>query len=225
MTALCCDHEIGRWRQHFPGNVDSQRHLYIIQKCIDIAMDALPTRDCINMTNHSYFILTAIPHRMNQILYIASDSITPVDNTYMTTGEMLAVAGTPFDFTTPKAIAPDVTAFENEQVKFGNGFDHNWVLNTKGDLSQVAAKMTSPVTGITLRSIRRTGHKVYQATSGWYCHRQERYCLHSGSVCLEHNIIPTAPTSPIGLLYSGAGSDISQPLHLQVRRREIILTF
>jgi aldose 1-epimerase len=68
----------------------------------------------------------------------------------MTTGEMMAVTETPFDFNTPKTIAPDVTNFENEQIKFGNGFDHNWVLNTKGDINQLAAKLTSPTSGITL---------------------------------------------------------------------------
>lgn len=57
---------------------------------------------------------------------------------------------TPFDFNTPKTIAPGVTDFDNEQVKFGNGFDHNWVLKTKGDATQVAAKLTCPTSGITL---------------------------------------------------------------------------
>ena len=44
---------------------------------------------------------------------------------------MMAVTETPFDFNTPKTIAPDVTNFENEQIKFGNGFDHNWYLTRK----------------------------------------------------------------------------------------------
>ena len=104
------------------------------------------------MTNHSYFNLSGDMSKpaTDHILYVASDSITPVDSTYMTTGEMMAVKDTPFDFNTPKTISPSVTAFDNEQVKFGNGFDHNWVLSTKGDDTKVAAKLTSPTSGITL---------------------------------------------------------------------------
>lgn len=104
------------------------------------------------MTNHSYFNLSGDPSKpaTGHILYVASDSITPVDSTFMTSGEMMAVKNTPFDFNTPKTIAPGVTDFDNEQVKFGNGFDHNWVLKTKGDATQVAAKLTCPTSGITL---------------------------------------------------------------------------
>ena len=106
----------------------------------------------INMTNHSYFNLNGDPSKpaTDHLLYVASDSITPVDSTFMTTGEMMAVKDTPFDFNTAKAISEGVTDFSNEQVRFGNGFDHNWVLKTKGDINQVAAKLTSPTTGISL---------------------------------------------------------------------------
>ena len=85
------------------------------------------------MTNHSYFNLSGNPANpaTDHILYVNADSITPVDSTFMTTGEMMAVTETPFDFNTPKTIAPDVTNFENEQIKFGNGFDHNWYLTRK----------------------------------------------------------------------------------------------
>ncbi|MCI5664826.1 MAG: galactose mutarotase [Mediterranea sp.] len=188
---------------NFPGNVTANvTYTLTSDNAIDIAYDATTDKKTvINMTNHSYFNLNGNPGEsgMNQILYIASDSITPVDNTYMTTGEMLAVAGTPFDFTTPKAIAPDVTAFENEQVKFGNGFDHNWVLNTKGDLSKVAAKMTSPVTGITLEVYTdEPGIQVYTGNflDGTVTGKKGIVYQQRASVCLETQHYPDSPNKP-----------------------------
>ena len=187
---------------NFPGNVTANvTYTLTSDNAIDIAYDATTDKKTvINMTNHSYFNLNGNPGEsgMNQILYIASDSITPVDNTY-TTGEMLAVAGTPFDFTTPKAIAPDVTAFENEQVKFGNGFDHNWVLNTKGDLSKVAAKMTSPVTGITLEVYTdEPGIQVYTGNflDGTVTGKKGIVYQQRASVCLETQHYPDSPNKP-----------------------------
>ena len=139
---------------NFPGNVvASVTYTLTEDNAIDIKYDATTDqKTVINMTNHSYFNLSGNPSvsGMDHILYLAGDSITPIDSTFMTNGEMMAVADTPFDFNTPKAISQDVTNFENEQIKFGKGFDHNWVLNTKGDIRQVAAKLTSPTTGITL---------------------------------------------------------------------------
>ena len=68
----------------------------------------------------------------------------------MTTGEIAPVKDTPMDFTTPKAVGKEINNYDFVQLKNGKGYDHNWVLNTKGDLSQVAAKLTSPESGITL---------------------------------------------------------------------------
>jgi len=65
-------------------------------------------------------------------------------------GEIAPVKDTPMDFTTPKAVGKDINNYDFVQLKNGNGYDHNWVLNTKGDISQVAARLTSPETGITL---------------------------------------------------------------------------
>ena len=54
------------------------------------------------------------------------------------------------DFTTPKAVGQDIDKFDFIQLKNGNGYDHNWVLNTQGDINQLAAKLTSPTSGISL---------------------------------------------------------------------------
>ena len=188
---------------NFPGNVTANvTYTLTADNAIDIKYDATTDKKTvINMTNHSYFNLNGDPSKpaMDNILYIASDSITPVDSTYMTDGTMMAVKDTPFDFNTPKAIASSVTDFSNEQVKFGNGFDHNWVLNTKGDITQVAAKLTSPVTGITLEVYTdEPGIQVYTGNflDGTVKGKKGIVYPQRASVCLETQHYPDSPNKP-----------------------------
>lgn len=185
---------------NFPGNVVA-KVVYTLTEdnAVDIKYEATTDKKTvINMTNHAYFNLNGNPsvNSMNQILYIASDSITPVDSTFMTTGEMMAVAGTPFDFNTPKAIEKDVTNFDNEQIKFGKGFDHNWVLNTKGDINKLAAKLTSPVTGIIMEVYtNEPGVQVYTGNflDGTVTGKKGIVYPQRASVCLETQHYPDTP--------------------------------
>lgn len=138
---------------NFPGNVTAEV-TYTLTADNDIDINYTATTDkttVINMTNHSYFNLNGDPNSpiTDNILYVNAANFTPVDRTYMTTGEIAPVAGTPFDFTTPKAVGQDIAA-DNEQIKFGNGYDHNWVLDNNGDDTVVAASLGSPATGIVL---------------------------------------------------------------------------
>ena len=185
---------------NFPGNVTAHvTYTLTDDNAIDIKYEATTDKKTIiNMTNHSYFNLDGNPSgsAMNHTLYLASDSITPVDDTFMTSGEMLAVAGTPFDFNTPKAISQDVTNFDNEQIKFGKGFDHNWVLSTKGDINQVAAKLVSPVTGISLEVYtNEPGIQVYTGNflDGTVKGKKEIVYQQRASVCLETQHYPDSP--------------------------------
>jgi aldose 1-epimerase len=108
----------------------------------------------INLTHHAFFSLagTAAPTPSidDQICEINADFYLPTDATAIPTGEILKVEGTPFDFRTPKSFGQDINA-DNEQIKFGKGFDHNYVLNKKeeGELS-FAAKVKDPKSGRTL---------------------------------------------------------------------------
>ncbi len=88
----------------------------------------------VNLTNHSYFNLTGDVNNtiLGHTLMIDAASYTPVDSTLIPTGEIKAVAGSPFDFTTAKAIGRDIDSVQG-------GYDHNWVLNrTDGELKKVA---------------------------------------------------------------------------------------
>lgn len=185
---------------NFPGNVmASVTYTLTDNNAIDIRYEATTDKKTvINMTNHSYFNLNGDPsiNSMNQILYLASDSITPVDSTFMTNGEMMAVAGTPFDFNTPKAIDQDVNNYDNEQIKFGKGFDHNWVLKTKGDINQLAAKLTSPITGITLEVYTdEPGIQLYTGNflDGTVKGKNGIVYPQRASVCLETQHYPDSP--------------------------------
>lgn len=188
---------------NFPGNVTAHvKYTLLSNNAIDIAYDATTDKKTvINMTNHSYFNLSGNPSEpaVDHLLMLASDSITPVDSTFMTTGEMMAVSGTPFDFNTPKAIEKDVTDFNNEQIKFGKGFDHNWVLRSKGDISQVAARLVSPKTGISLEVYTdEPGIQVYTGNflDGTVKGKRGVIYPQRASVCLETQHYPDSPNKP-----------------------------
>lgn len=142
---------------NFPGEVTAKvTYTLTADNAIDIQYEAKTTAATyINMTNHSYFNLNGDANQSieNCMLYINAEYMTPVDSTFMTTGEMTKVEGTPFDFRTAKEIGKDINA-DDEQIKFGMGYDHNWCLNSyangSGDDRVIAATLWSPVTGLRL---------------------------------------------------------------------------
>ena len=88
----------------------------------------------VNLTQHSYFNLSGDFNQdiSNHDLKINADSFLPVDSTLIPTGEIRDVIETPFDFLQPKKVGRDIE-INNEQINFGNGYDHCWVLNNYGD--------------------------------------------------------------------------------------------
>lgn len=103
----------------------------------------------INLTQHSYFNLSGNAKRdiLGHQLQIAADYFTPVDATQIPTGELRPVEGTPFDFLTARAIGADIDA-DDEQIRFGGGYDHNWVIDPEADgqLRRVAT-LSDPESG------------------------------------------------------------------------------
>ena len=118
---------------------------------IDIHYSAFTDKPTIiNMTNHSYFNLDGdAGNNSNHLLMINADEYTPVDSTFMTTGEIAKVENTPMDFRKLTPVGARIDA-DFQQLKNGHGYDHNWILNTKGDDSKIAATLKSPKTGIVL---------------------------------------------------------------------------
>ena len=154
------------------------------------------------MTNHSYFNLNGDPSKeaMDMVLYINADNYTPADSTYMTTGEISKVEGTPMDFRKPHAISETINDTTFDQIRYASGYDHNWCLNTykngKGDDKTVAASLYSPKTGILLEMFtNEPGVQVYTANfqgTGVTCKHGIKYPKHV-SVCLESQKYPDSP--------------------------------
>ena len=189
--------------QDFPGAVTATvTYTLTSNNALDIKYEATTDKKTvINMTNHSYFNLSGDPSQpaTDHILYVNADAYTPVDSTYMTTGEILPVKDTPMDFTTPKAVGQDIDKFEFEQVKNGNGYDHNWVLNTNGDITQLAAKLTSPTSGISLEVYtNEPGIQVYSGNflDGTLSGKKGIIYNQRASVCLETQHYPDSPNKP-----------------------------
>ena len=191
------------YEENFPGNVTAKVLFKLTDdNAIDIKYSATTDKKTvINMTNHSYFNLSGNPSKVatDHILYVNADNYTPVDSTFMTTGEIATVKDTPMDFTTPKTIGQDITNFDFVQLKNGNGYDHNWVLNTNGDIAQLAAKLTSPESGITLEVYtNEPGIQVYTGNflDGTVTGKKGITYNQRASVCLETQHYPDSPNKP-----------------------------
>lgn len=187
---------------NFPGNVTaSVTYTLKNDNSLDIAYKA--TTDAttvINMTNHSYFNLNADPTQpiTDNVLMVNADYYTPVDSTFMTTGEILPVAGTPMDFTEAKFIGDEIDS-DFIQVQYGKGYDHNWVLNTAGDDTQVAAMLMSPATGIIMNVY--TDEPGVQVYTGNFLDGSVMGKLHyvygkRAAICLETQHYPDSPNKP-----------------------------
>ena len=188
---------------NFPGNLTAKVLFKLTDdNAIDIKYSATTEKKTvINMTTHSYFNLSGNPSKAatDHILYINADNYTPVDQTYMTTGEIVPVKDTPMDFTTPKAVGQDITNFDFIQLKYGNGYDHNWVLNTNGDIKKLAAKLTSPESGISLEVYtNEPGIQVYTGNflDGTAKGKKGIVYNQRASVCLETQHYPDSPNKP-----------------------------
>lgn len=188
--------------ENFPGNVNAKVS-YTLTDDNAIRIQYSATADAktvINMTNHSYFNLSGNPSNpaIDHILYINASNFTPVDSTFMTTGEIASVEGTPMDFTTHKAIGQDI---ENpyQQLRNGKGYDHNWVLDTKGNVNELAAKLSCPSTGIAVEVYtNEPGIQIYTGNflKGNVVGKNGVAYPCRASVCLETQHFPDSPNKP-----------------------------
>lgn len=188
---------------NFPGNVKATvTYTLLSDNAIDIDYKATTDKTTvINMTNHSYFNLNGDPNEpiTNNILTVNAARYTPVDSTYMTTGEILEVKDTPMDFTVAKVVGEDIENFDFEQLKNGNGYDHNWVLDAAGDDSQVAATLVSPLTGIQLDVYtNEPGIQVYSGNflDGTQTGKHGIVYNQRTGICLETQKYPDTPNKP-----------------------------
>ena len=137
----------------FPGNLNV-KVVYTLTYDNSLKLEYTATTDkptVVNLTNHSYFNLSGNPDKdiLDETVMFNADSFTPIDSTFMTSGEIRTVEGTPFDFRKGKTVGQDINA-EDEQLRNGLGYDHNMVLNTDGNLSMLAGKITDSGSGISM---------------------------------------------------------------------------
>ncbi len=180
----------------FPGNL-SVTVQYTLSDDDELKLEYSATTDKatpINLTNHSYFNLTGDVSNtiLNHKLQINADNYTPVDTSLITTGVIAPVKGTPFDFTTPTAIGTRI-----DLVK--GGYDHNFVLNSKGGTLQQAATLTDSVSGRKLEVFTtEPGLQFYTGNflDGSLTNHDGKAIKQHTALCMETQHFPDSPNKP-----------------------------
>jgi len=169
---------------------------------LEIEYSATTDKDTvINLTNHSYFNLAGPGSGdvLGHLLMIKADRFTPVDSGLIPTGELRDVAGTPFDFRKPTEIGSRINS-DDEQIKLGGGYDHNFVLNRKaGEPISLAARVVEPKTGRVLEVwTTEPGVQFYTGNflDGTLKGKAGISYTKRSAFCLETQHFPDSPNKP-----------------------------
>jgi aldose 1-epimerase len=187
----------------FPGTVSVQM-AYTLTADNELKIDYKAVTDKpthINLTNHSQFNLKGVGNGniLTHILTVNADYITAVDSLLIPTGELLPVAGTPFDFNQPAAIGERISGY-NPQLKKGNGYDHNWVINKKTEKETVlAATLYEPESGRVMEVwTDQPGIQIYTGNffNGFVKGKYGKPFIHRCAIALEVQKYPDTPNQP-----------------------------
>lgn len=184
----------------FPGNL-AVTAVYSLTEENALRLDFTATTDkdtVVNLTQHTYFNLAGKGNVLDHEMMIAADKFTPVDSTLIPTGELRPVAGTPFDFRKPTAIGARIGQ-DDEQLKIGSGYDHNFVLNKPPGQLGLVARVYEPSTGRVLEVLStEPGVQFYTGNhlngtitgkGGWTYQQRAGFCL-------EAQHFPDSPNHP-----------------------------
>ena len=189
----------------YPGNTNL-KVVYAVtdDQQLRITYEAVTDRPTVvNFTNHAFFNLAGEGRGdvLDHELTVNADRFTPIDATSIPTGELRAVKGTPMDFTRPARIGARINN-SDEQLKFGTGYDHNYVLNkTAGELS-FAARLSDPVSG-RIMEVYTTEPGMQLYTGNFLTGKAPNDVGKGGkpypvrsAVCLETQHFPDSPNKP-----------------------------
>ena len=186
----------------FPGNLDIHIIYTVTENNeLDIRYEAetdAPT--VINIGHHSFFNISGNLNSTieNQLLYVNANHFTPYDSTKCVTGEIWDVADTPLDFNTPTVIGKRIDD-DYEQLKIVGGYDHSWILNTEGDDTRLAAKVSDPVSGRTLEVYTTEPALQIYTANGLKGQQQGKNGIaypKRGAICLESMHLQDSPNQP-----------------------------
>lgn len=159
----------------YPGNIEINVK-YSVTPDNEFRIDYKAVTDkptVINLSNHAFFNLKGEGEGTitDHVMTINAKHFVPVDDVMIPTGEILKVEGTPFDFTKPHAIGERINQTDNEQIKFGAGYDHTWVIDKKTESVELIATLSEPTTGRKL--------EVYTDQPGVQCYTGNWFDGHS----------------------------------------------
>jgi aldose 1-epimerase len=152
----------------------------------------------INLTHHSYFNLAGKGTILDHVVMIPADKFTPVDSTLIPVGELKPVAGTPFDFRTPTAIGARINQ-DDEQLKFGKGYDHNWVVNKPMGQYGLMARVSEPTSGRVMEVYStEPGLQFYSGNflDGTITGKRGGVYQFRNGFCMEPQHYPDSPNKP-----------------------------